>query len=176
MIVTPLFIIFLLFVFVLVWLFVKSIDKRKWLTFLVSVAITPAVYFYLFYPLLNIFSSYHHQKHFDDGEWKKTPALRYEMSESILDQQLFKGKTKSEVEAALGKSEWFGWDDSINANSPEIWNYNLGLKPGAFNMQQECLELIFKNDTVKQTKQYQLKMSYEKKIDTIQLQKKSNLN
>lgn len=171
MIVTPLFVVFLLIVFVLVWLFVKSIDKRKWLTFLVSIVLTPLVYFYVFYPLLNIFSSYNHQKYFDAVAWEKKPALRYEMSESILNKQLFKGKTKSEVEASLGKSEWYGWDDSIKANSPEIWNYNLGLKPGALNMQQECLELVFKNDTVVQSKQYQLKISYEKQIDTLHLPK-----
>ena len=79
------------------------------------------------------------------------------MSNHIVENQLFNGKTKSEVQKALGKSEWYGWNDSIKANSPEKWNYNLGFKPGAFNTQQECLELIFKHDTVVRSYQYQMK-------------------
>jgi hypothetical protein len=61
----------------------------------------------------------------------------------------------------LGAPEWFGWDDSIKANSKDKWNYNLGFKPGAFNMDQECLELDFKNNTVKAVKQYQMEKKFE---------------
>lgn len=161
MIITPLFIIFFIVVFILVWLFSKTIDSNKWLTLLISLVLTPIVYFYVFYPLLNIFSSYHHEKHFDDGTWKERPALRYEMSKEITDKNLFIGKTKADVESILGTSEWFGWDDSIKANSPDKWNYNLGYKPGAFNMQQECLELVFKNNKVSSVKQYQLETIFE---------------
>jgi hypothetical protein len=156
MVLTPLFIVFLIITFILVWLFVKTIDERKWLTLIVSVVLTPVVYFYIFYPLLNIFSSFHHKKHFDAAAWKTKPAMRYEMSNEIVGNDLFKGKTKSEVKALLGTSEWYGWDDSIKANSPDKWNYNLGFKPGAMNLQQECLELIFKNDTVVKSWQYQM--------------------
>ncbi|MBG7611544.1 hypothetical protein IU405_04695 [Polaribacter sp. BAL334] len=156
MVLTPFFIVMLLITFVLVWLFVRTIDERKWLNILVSVVLTPVVYFYIFYPLLNIFSSYHHEKHFDAAAWKSKPALRYEMSNEIVGNDLFKGKTKSEVKALLGTSEWYGWDDSIKANSPDKWNYNLGFKPGAMNLQQECLELIFKNDVVVKSWQYQM--------------------
>ncbi|WP_372752639.1 hypothetical protein [Mariniflexile sp.] len=163
MIYTPLFVIFLIFVFILVWLFTNTIDKRKWLSFLISLALTPIVYYYVFYPLLNIFSSYHHEKHFDADAWESKPALRYEMSNEIINEQLFLGKTKKEVKAILGKSEWYGWDDSIKANSPEKWNYNLGYKPGAFNMTQECLELVFKNNKVESIKQYQLETKFEEK-------------
>jgi hypothetical protein len=156
MVLTPFFIVMLLITFVLVWLFVRTIDERKWLNILVSVVLTPVVYFYIFYPLLNIFSSYHHEKHFDAAAWKSKPALRYEMSNEIVGNDLFKGKTKSEVKALLGTSEWYGWDDSIKANSPDKWNYNLGFKPGAMNLQQECLELIFKNDVVVKSWQYKM--------------------
>lgn len=156
MVFTPLFILFLFIVLFLVWQFVKTIDNRKWLTFLVSVIVTPLVYFYMFYPALNIFSSYHHEKHFESTAWKEKPALRYEMSTEILDEQLFIGKSKSEIQQLLGKAEWYGWDDSIKANSDDKWNYNLGYKPGALNTQQECLEIIFKNDMVLSGSQYQM--------------------
>jgi hypothetical protein len=115
----------------------------------------------VFYPLLNIFSSYHHEKHFDAEAWAEKPAYRYEMSNEITNKNLFLGKTKKEVKAILGTSEWYGWDDSIKANSPDKWNYNLGYKPGAFNMMQECLELEFKNNTVASIKQYQLETKFE---------------
>ncbi|GAA4304055.1 hypothetical protein [Aestuariibaculum suncheonense] len=161
MILTPLFVIFLIIVFALLWLFTNTIDRRKWLSFLIALGLTPIVYFYVFYPLINIFTSYHHEKHFNAKAWESSPALRYEMSNEIVKNNLFIGKTKEDVELLLGKSEWFGWDDSIKANSPEIWNYNLGFKPGAFNMNQECLELIFKDNKVISAKQYQLEKKFE---------------
>lgn len=156
MILTPLFIVFFLLVFIILWQFVKTIDDRKWVNILINIVLTPFIYFYLFYPILNIFSSYHHEKKFDEIAWKQKPSFRFEMSNQIIDNQLFKGKTKKEVQKMLGTSEWFGWDDSIKANSPEIWNYNLGFKPGAFNTQQECLELVFKDNIVVNSKQYQM--------------------
>jgi len=44
MIVTPLFVIFLVVVFIAVWLFINTIDSRKWLTLLVSLILTPRTY------------------------------------------------------------------------------------------------------------------------------------
>ncbi len=161
MIYTPTLIILLSIVFIVVWAFTNTIDKRKWLSFLISLLLTPIVYFYLLYPLINIFSSYHHLKHFEAKAWKNAPALRYEMSHEIISQQLFYGKTKEDVKATLGTPEWYGWDNTINANSKNKWNYNLGFKPGAFNMNQECLELIFTNNTVTNVRQYQLKKDFE---------------
>ncbi|GAA3589776.1 hypothetical protein Q4Q39_14905 [Flavivirga amylovorans] len=161
MILTPLFVIFLILVFALVWLFANTIDKRKWVSLLISLVLTPLVYFYIFYPVLNIFSSYHHQKHFDTELWKDKPALRYEMSQEILDKNLFLHKTKEDVETLLGKSEWFGWNDSLKKESSDKWNYNLGIKPGAFNNMQECIELDFKNNTVVNIRHYQLEKTFE---------------
>ncbi|MDD7887794.1 hypothetical protein [Flavivirga sp. 57AJ16] len=161
MILTPLFVVFLVLVFALVWLFAMTIDKRKWVRLLISLVLTPLAYFYVFYPLLNIFSSYHHQKHFNVEAWKDKPALRYEMSQEILDKKLFLSKNKKDIETLLGKSEWFGWNDSLKTTSSNKWNYNLGFKPGAFNNRQECIEIIFNNNIVESVKQYQLKKTFE---------------
>ena len=161
MIITPVYIIFLLVIFILVWLFINTIDKRKWLSFLISLALAPIVYFYLFYPMLNIFSSYHHKKYFEIEAWNEKPAFRYEMSSNMIDENSFLKKSKKEVETLLGESEWYGWDENIKANSPEKWNYNLGFKPGAFNVNQECLEFIFKNDSVASVSQYQMEKKFE---------------
>ncbi len=162
MILTPLFITFFIIIFILVWVFANTIDKRKWISFLISLILTPIVYFYVFYPVVNIFSSYHHQKHFDSEIWKSKPALRYEMSKEMVEKKLFIGKTKSEVKVLLGTCEWYGWNDNIKANSPDKWNYNMGYKPGAFNLKQECLEIVFKNDKANSARQYQLKTTFEK--------------
>ncbi|MFI1770509.1 hypothetical protein [Thalassobellus citreus] len=161
MILTPTFVILLVIVFVLVWLFTNTIDKRKWLTFLLSIVLTPIAYFYVLYPVMNIFSSYHHEKHFKSEAWKETPRLRYEMLNNIIEDSLLVRKSKPEINAILGASEWYGWDDAIKANTPEKWNYNLGFKPGAFNDMQECIELEFSNDTVKTVRQYQLEKTFE---------------
>ncbi|WP_194767732.1 hypothetical protein [Tamlana sp. I1] len=161
MILTPIFIISMCIVFVLVWLFMNTIDKRKWLTFLISLVLAPIAYFYLFYPVLNIFSSYHHEKYFNAEAWADQPELRFEMLDNMVQDSLLIGKNKNEVKSLLGKSEWFGWDDAIKANSQDKWNYNLGFKPGAFNNSQECIELDFKNDKVTSLRTYQLEKTFE---------------
>ncbi|MBU2951758.1 hypothetical protein KO493_13750 [Tamlana agarivorans] len=161
MILTPIFIISMLVVFVLVWLFVNTIDKRKWLTFLVSLVLAPLAYFYIFYPIVNIFSNYHHEKYFNAKAWEKNPELRFEMLDNIIQDSLLIGKQKKEVKNLLGASEWFGWDDNLKANSPEKWNYNLGFEPGAFNNSQECIELNFEDDKVTALRTYQLEKTFE---------------
>lgn len=163
MIITPILIIFLVVVFIIVWLFINTIDKRKWLTILVSLVLTPIVYFYMFYPMINIFSAYHHEKHFDAEAWEEKPQLRYEMANQILVDTtgLVLGKDKKEIKTLLGKPEWFSWSEKLQANSQNKWNYNLGFKPGAFNNMQECIELQFTNNTVESIKTYQLEKTFE---------------
>ncbi|WGD34284.1 hypothetical protein [Olleya sp. YS] len=161
MIITAGLVISFIVVFILAWLFIKTIGNNKWISLLISIIATPLLYFWMFYPLLNIFTSYHHQKYFNAEDWQEFPELRYEMVDQIKQQNQLIGKTKQEVEAELGEPEWFGWDETIKANSNDLWNYNLGFKPGAFNNQQECLELQFKNDTVAALKTYQLEKEFE---------------
>lgn len=161
MILTPLFIVFFILVFILVWLFTNTIDKRKWVSFLISLVLAPLAYFFVFYPVLNIFSSYHHEKYFDAEAWDKKPSLRYEMVNHIKSDSLLINKSKKEVETLLGKAEWYGWNDSIKANSTEQWNYNLGFKPGVLNNRQECIEIVFKNNVVSHLRHYQLEKTFE---------------
>lgn len=135
-------------VFVLVFLFLNTVDKRKWLTFLVSLVLTPIVYFYMVYPMINIFSSYHHQKYFKAELWKENPELRYEISDDMIDSEVLMGKTKTEIISLLGTYEWLGWNDALKKHNDNKWNYSLGIEPGAFNTKKECIELVFKNDKV----------------------------
>ena len=148
-------IVFLLIVFVLVFLFVNTIDKRKWLTFIISVVATPFIYFYGFYPMVNIFSSYHHEKYFDSSSWKGSADLRYEMSDDLVASKELIGRTKDDVVMLLGTYEWLSWNDAIHDKDPNYWNYGLGIEPGAMNDMKDNMLVIFKNNRVVQVDLYQ---------------------
>lgn len=163
MVITPLVVIFNLTIFVLVFLFVKTIDNRKWLSVLVSLVLTPLVYFYVFYPILNIFSSYHHQKYFNSEVWIEKPGLRFEMTENILKSDTLIGKTKPEIEKLLGTYEWLSWNDTIKNHDENLWNYALGLKPGALNNKKECMTIVFKDDKVSDIETYNEEITFDAK-------------
>ncbi|WP_047545799.1 hypothetical protein [Psychroserpens sp. Hel_I_66] len=163
MIITLPFILLMIITFVLVFLFVNTIDKRKWLTILVSLVLTPFIYFYAVYPLINIFSNYHHQKYFSSEIWQDQPALRYELSDDIISSEMFIGKSKSEVESVLGTYEWLSWDDAKKDHDPNKWNYALGLEPGAFNTEKECLEITFENQKVVDLTLYKEEQKFDAK-------------
>lgn len=148
MIITTSLVILMCIVFVLVYMFVRTIDKRKWLTFLVSLVISPFVYFYMVYPMINIFSNYHHKKYFTAELWREQPELRYEISDDLIDTELLIGKTKTDITELLGTYEWLGWNEALKNHDSNIWNYNLGIEPGAFNTKKECIEIVFSNNKV----------------------------
>ncbi|MEO6348981.1 MAG: hypothetical protein ABIO60_13855, partial [Aquaticitalea sp.] len=141
-------IVFLLIVFVLVFIFVNTIDKRKWLTFIITVVATPFIYFYGFYPMVNIFSSYHHEKYFDSSSWKSNASLRYEMSDDLVASKDLIGRSKDDVTMLLGTYEWLSWNDSIHDKDPAYWNYGLGIEPGAMNDKKDNILITFKNNKV----------------------------
>ena len=161
MIITPALIILLIIVFVPTFFFIKTIDRRKWLTFTISVVATPVIYFYVVYPMINIFTNFHHQKHFKSESWIEEPSLRYEMIDELVNENLLIGKTKTEVLEILGKAEWLSWDYKQNKHNINAWNYSLGIEPGAFNTFKECATFIFENDKLKSIKTYQDEIKYE---------------
>jgi hypothetical protein len=163
MIITPIIVIFFVSIFVLVFLFVKSIDKRKWLAILVSLVLTPIVYFYIFYPILNIFSSYHNEKYFNSEVWIEEPSSRYEMTNNILESDTLNGKTKPEIQQLLGTYEWLSWNDSIKNHDENLWNYALGMKPGAMNTKKECMTIIFKEGKVANIETYNEEITFDDK-------------
>lgn len=160
MVITPLFVSFLLLVFVLLFLFLKTVDKRKWLVFIISLIATPLVYFYVFYPFLNIISSYHHQKYFNSETWKEQPSLRYEMMNATIKSDTLIHMNKTKIQSVLGQAEWLTWNETEKQHDSNRWNYGLGIKPGAFNNNRECAELIFKNDKVISINTYKESIDY----------------
>jgi hypothetical protein len=161
MIITPFLVLFMIVVFVLLFLFLNTVDRRKWLTALISLVLTPIVYFYLFYPFINIISNYHHQKYFNSEAWTEQPALRYEMIDYTIESDTLIGASKEKIETLLGKYEWLSWDDAKKTHDINKWNYGLGIEPGAFNDEKECLEITFKKDQVTVLKHYQEEIKYE---------------
>lgn len=161
MIITPFLVIFMAVVFVLLFLFLNTVDKRKWLSALISLVLTPFVYFYLFYPFINIISNYHHQKYFDSEAWTDKPALRYEMIDSTIESDTLINLSKEKLRKLLGKEEWLTWNDSLKAHDTNRWNYGLGIEPGAFNDKRDCVEIIFKNDKVVELRPYQEAITFD---------------
>lgn len=163
MIITIPLIILMCVVFILVFLFVRTIDKRKWLTVLVSLIITPFIYFYGVYPMINIFSNYHHQKYFSSELWIEKPSLRYELTDDLIASNILIGKTKTEVESLLGPYEWLSWNDTIKDHDNNKWNYSLGIEPGAFNTEKECIEIVFNNDKVTSINPFKEELQFDDK-------------
>lgn len=161
MIITPLLIVFLVIVFVLLFLFLNTVDKRKWLSALISLVLTPFVYFFMFYPFLNIVSSYHHQKYFDSEAWIEQPALRYEMIDSTIKTDTLIGVTDEAIEHLLGQAEWLTWDETKKAHDSSRWNYGLGIAPGAFNSERACVEIKFKNHKVIALQPYNEEITFD---------------
>jgi len=156
-------IIMMCLVFILVFLFVRTIDNRKWLTVLVSLLVTPFVYFYVWYPMITIFSNYHHQRYFSLDIWNEEPSLRYELSDDMMASNILIGQSKATVKSSLGESEWLSWNNSTKSHSKNKWNYGLGIEPGALNSKKECLELVFNKDRLVSMNQYQEELNLDAK-------------
>ena len=149
LVITPILVISCTVIAVLCYLFLNTIeDKRKWLNAILALAITPVVYFFIWYPLSTIFLPYHHQKQFDSASWKSEPGLRYEMIDHMIETDFLIGKNQKNVQQILGNVQWLSWDYKKNNFDPNAWNYGLGLIPGAFTKTKEDVEIIFINNTV----------------------------
>ena len=119
------------------------------------------VFFFMFYPFLNIISSYHHQKYFDSEAWIESPTLRYEMIDNTMASDTLIGASKESITKLLGKAEWLSWDESKKTHDADKWNYGLGIEPGAFNTKQERVEITFQNGKVIALKPYQEEITFE---------------
>lgn len=175
MIYTPTLIISCIIIAVLLFLFLNTIDnKRKLLNTVLAIAITPLAYFYIWYPISTIFLPYHHQKQFESNSWNEKPGLRYEMIDNMIATNFLIGKSKDEVAQLLGQVQWLSWNDANKDFDPDVWNYGLGLIPGAFQDIKEDVEITFTNNKVSAVKLSQAEYSFDdkegesnKKLDSI---------
>jgi len=161
---TPTLIISCIIIVVVLYLFLNTIDNnKKWLNMLLAIIITPLMYFYIWYPISTIFLPYHHHKQFESKAWNEKPGLRYEMIDQMINDNFLIGKSKEEVSNLLGKVQWLSWNKTTNDFDPNVWNYGLGLIPGAFKNIKEDVEITFKNDKVSLIKLSQSEYSFEEK-------------
>ena len=130
---------------------------------LISLILTPVVYFYVFYPFLNIISSYHHQKHFDSEAWETNPGLRYEMVDQMKTSDEFKHIDAAKAKTLLGEAEWYSWDDQLKQFDSSRWHYGLGIKPGAFTNTKTNALFVFENGELTDISTYEEEISYENK-------------
>lgn len=105
--------------------------------------------------MVNIFSSYHHEKYFDSSSWKSSSDLRYEMSEDLMASKELMGRSKNDVKMLLGPYEWLSWNDDIHDKDPNYWNYGLGIEPGAMNDKKDNMLIVFRNNRVVNVNFYQ---------------------
>lgn len=172
---TPVLLISCIIIFVLLYLFINTIDEsKKWLNIILAILITPILYFYLWYPISTIFLPYHHHKQFNSSEWSEKPGLRYEMIDNMIETDFLTGKSKEDVSKLLGKVQWLSWNHANKDFDPNVWNYGLGLIPGAFEDIKEDVEITFKNNKVTLVKLSQANYTFEvkkeetnKKLDSI---------
>ncbi|MGB0896737.1 MAG: hypothetical protein ACPGU9_01215 [Flavobacteriaceae bacterium] len=175
MVYTPTLIISCIVIAILLYLFLNTIDnKRKWLNILLALLITPLAYFYIWYPISTIFLPYHHHKQFETNAWIEKPGLRYEMIDHMIETDFLIGKSKEEVGQLLGEVQWLSWNYKNNDFDPDVWNYGLGLIPGAFQDIKEDVEITFTNNKVSAVKLSQAEYNFEdnqgesnKKLDSI---------
>ncbi len=167
MVLTPILITSCLIIAILLYLFLTTIDnKRKWLNIILAILITPLAYFYIWYPISTVFLPYHHQKEFNTEAWKKKPGLRYEMIDRMISTDFLIGKSKEEVGQLLGKVQWLSWNETNKDFDPDVWNYGLGLIPGAFSTIKEDVEITFTNNKVSKVKLSQSGYNFEKTDQT----------
>jgi len=163
---TPVLLISCIIITVLLYLFLNTIDdSKKWLNIILALLITPLMYFYIWYPISTIFLPYHHHKQFDSSEWNEKPGLRYEMIDNMIETDFLIGKSKEDIAKILGKVQWLSWNEAAKDFDPNVWNYGLGLIPGAFQDIKEDVEITFKSNKVTLVKLSQADYTFEIKKD-----------
>jgi len=96
------------------------------------------------------------------------------MIDQMIETNYLTGKSKEDVAKLLGKVQWLSWNKANKDFDPDVWNYGLGLIPGAFQNTKEDVEITFKNNKVTLVKLSQADYTYEvkkensnKKLDSI---------
>jgi len=96
------------------------------------------------------------------------------MIDNMIGTDFLIGKSKEDTAKLLGKVQWLSWNNTTNDFDPDVWNYGLGLIPGAFEDIKEDVEITFKNNKVTLVKLSQANYTFEikeeksnKKLDSI---------
>jgi hypothetical protein len=84
--------------------------------------------------------SYYPNRAFNRQKWHNKPEERYELSQDLIKRNLLIGQSKKAVTNMLGSRE--------NSDSSNYWTYNIGTKPGLFNIDPSSLNIEFQEGKV----------------------------
>ncbi|SFC61375.1 hypothetical protein SAMN04487891_11528 [Flagellimonas taeanensis] len=113
--------------------------NRRQIAIISALLLSPFVYVSLI--IIWVFSaSYYTSNDFDKTEWDSNVEERYRMAEDIIDNKMLIGKTRSDVIQILGSK--------YSNNNEDYLSYELGIKPGLFNIDPDYLYIKFKNEIV----------------------------
>ena len=118
---------------------IASVGKRRIVTWLTTIIITPLIYVLIVITWF-LLDSYYPNKDFNRQQWLTEKDERYEFAKNIVNSNLLIGKTKIQVIETLG--------DDGNDNKSNDWYYDLGFRPEIGNIDPDNLVLTFKNDKV----------------------------
>ena len=83
------------------------------------------------------------QKDFDKTVWIELKGLRYEMRDDLIESEILKNKTKTEILEILGKPD--------KSDTTGIWTYDLGVSKAGFGWQFNDLIIQFEEGKVYKT-------------------------
>jgi len=119
----------------------------KWLLITFSSLISLFVLYVMVIAMWILNTAYYYPKsNFDHAKWTSDHETRYEMSDDIIDSKILIGKTKKQVIAILGLE--------YNKLDNNEWYYRLGIKPEIANIDQDDLEVVFKDGFVVEVRQF----------------------
>jgi hypothetical protein len=125
---------------------VRGEDKPwKLYTWLATVATSPIVYVTII--AIWFFGVMSYPRHsFTKEKWAENIEQRFELSASLIDNEILIGKTKEEVKRILG--------DEDNNYFSDSWTYYLGFVPAIANIDPDFLVVEFKNGVVVSVSQH----------------------
>jgi hypothetical protein len=85
---------------------------------------------------------YQFEERFNQKDWHNDPTQRHKLVDDLLDRELLKGKTKTEVISFLGQP------NSKDSLGKDIFLYNLGSPPSFTKSAPEQLLVVFENQKV----------------------------
>lgn len=136
--------------FVLRWLlkrFIENTKTRNLVSLIATLFIAPVLYIILILLFFSL-SFYEPQYDFDRERWFADKQARYEMRDDIIESEILKGKSKSEIIELIGKPDF--------PDSTDVWKYDLGTSGAGFGWQFNYLELTFKKGKVSDAKKIEI--------------------
>jgi hypothetical protein len=127
--------------------FIKADGKRKIITWVATIVLTPLIY-YGFIMLVAFYLSYYPNLHFNKTGWESKPNKRYELSKNLIESKILIGKSRAQLRQLLGSD--YSADDS------DVLYYALGNTPVILNFDPDpfTLQINLKNNKIISVEQY----------------------